>query len=806
MRVQDAADAALGPEGGAAFWKGTDREAFNRSEGLPPEAATHDYEQALRKVQNAGTKTLGDAGSSFNNGVLQGKYAANPIGDRAYIAQSTGPIGTIGTMGQGPAGAGSGFPLGDVGNLSDDLAAATPADIDMPDDFVGKVDTEMPDDFVGKVTLGQPRPIADSDDFGNGPTQTINIPSPPFSSPAGLDPIDPYGPGYVSAQPSGLLTPPLLGQAADAIGRAANAVAGAPAKAAEAADSRKPLPMPDDYLDGDELGVRMAGKSPEEQALFRDKIERAKQDHAAIRQMEELEKNRRAMEDNLKARNEAARVAQYKRVQNDMEAKTIADQNPMDSIPAYRKVAGVISAFLTGLTGSKAGIEVVQSIANEAAQQQQQRLAVLAQKRRGIGEEMEGAEDTYRAAEGARLATYDMAIKGLEAELQKYDPRGSTAVKVMDDIAQIRAGREARQEKQLRQDFEDDLKIAEYDLKKRAQDREDAKLLREEQRKAAANLGAKKPDSMSSSGYFDPTSSKWIPFPDGIKLGIPERKNIRDVGVHYVKYRAGLQQLKALVDEVKQETVKGRVSDGWKSAKEREYNSIATMMAYQQAKMADPTSVVRAEELTAFRKVLPAPSSIFGSEYEAADDVYKALTDAADSNYAAEIRGYGLDPNEVIGSVHGKEREPQGPANSLEIEKSVAPDYVPGHVFDIGPSSDVVKGFDSYVRNFADKRIDGTEEQLRAELGSMVDKNRASLRKAEADLAKAQQGKDKAAAEKAQAVKQRWQTIVTDMEAKLKTLDLDAERKKSAAQKASSSKADAFKARYERRGAKAPVL
>jgi hypothetical protein len=356
----------------------------------------------------------------------------------------------------------------------------------------------------------------------------------------------------------------------------------------------------------------------------------------------------------------------------------------------------------------------------------------------------------------------------------------------MDDIAQIRAKRGELAAANEQQDFKNSLDVAKHGLEESKlvieAGKADAEIAYKNAQTAKLGAGGTGAGKLSSTGYFDPTSSKWIPFPEGIKLGVPERGKIRDVGVHYVKYRAGLQQLKALVDEVKQSTIKGRVSDGWRSTKEHQYNSIATMMAYQQAKMADPTSVVRAEELAAFRKVLPMPSSIFGHEYEAADGVYKALTDAADSNYAAEIRGYGLDPNEVIGSVHGKERDPQGPPNSLELEKSIAPDYVPGHVFDVGPESDVVSGMDSYIRNFADNRVDGTTEQLRSELGALVDKNRSSLKKAESDLAKAQKGKDKDAAAKALEVRNRWRTIVTDHEARLKTLDVDQKRAKDEAQ------------------------
>jgi hypothetical protein len=189
------------------------------------------------------------------------------------------------------------------------------------------------------------------------------------------------------------------------------------------------------------------------------------------------------------------------------------------------------------------------------------------------------------------------------------------------------------------------------------------------------------------------------------------------------------------------------------------------------------------------------PSSIFGSEYGAANGVYKALTDVADSNYATEIRSYGLDPAGVIGEVHGQERDPQGPPTSLSLASSVAPDFVPGHTFSIGPDSDVVSGFDSYIRNFVDNRVDGTNDQLRSELGTLVDKNRASLQKAETALAAAQKGKDKQAAAKALEVRNRWRTIVTDQGERLRTLDVDAERAKSKAMSSEGAAAAALAAR-----------
>lgn len=839
-QMQQTADKTLGPTGGRAFADGIAQEQLNAISGEPvasqarhwdpkygwindSDVASIDRDAVPRAVEDLVTNVAGkEAGRAVRDANLDRQYPridylksneqypkidylksekpllASAPRDRAYIAQATGPTGTIDQIGESvDGGGGSSLPLGDMSTLSRDLAASEPAGIEMPDDYVGTPTigrptriTEMPDDFVGQVDHEMP------DDYvGNGSTRIIEIPSAPFSSPAGLEPVDPYGPGYVSS-PSGLLTPPILGQPDAISGGATAAQSLAEQQAAKTKGpvsgqtAGRPGPMPDEYLDGDELGVRMSGRSPEEQALFRNKVEQAKKDHAAIRQMEEIGKNRRAMEDNLRVRSEAAKVASARRAENDAEAKRIADQNPTDSIPAYRKIAGVLAAFVGGFaankTGRNMGLEVVEQIAQEAAQQQAQRLSVLAKKRQGIGEDMAGADDAYRAAEQARLATYDLAITGLQAELQKYDQRGTTAVSVMNDIAQIRAERGKIAAANEQQDFKNTLDFVKHKLEEDKlaieAGKADAEIAYKNAQTAKLGAGGTGAGKLSSTGYFDPTSSKWIPFPEGIKLGVPERGKIRDVGVHYVKYRAGLQQLKSLVDEVKQSTLKGRVSDGWRSTKEHQYNSIATMMAYQQAKMADPTSVVRAEELAAFRKVLPMPSSIFGHEYEAADGVYKALTDAADSNYAAEIRGYGLDPNEVIGSVHGKERDPQGPPSSLELEKSIAPDYVPGHVFDVGPESDVVSGMDSYIRNFADNRVGGTTDQLRSELGALVDKNRSSLKKAESDLAKAQKGKDKNAAAKALEVRNRWRTIVTDHEARLKTLDVDQKRAKDKAQ------------------------
>ncbi len=291
----------------------------------------------------------------------------------------------------------------------------------------------------------------------------------------------------------GLKTPPPLGEV-DAIsgGYTPEQVDRASGRGTTTAQPGK---TPDEYLSGDELGVDMSKRSPEEQAMFLAKIEQSRDNFAASRALEESNKAAQAAHDNARIRNEAIRKTQERRASLEVEAKKIADTDPATTIPGYKKLFGVLAAFVGGFaankTGRNMGLEVVDSIANDAAQQQAQKLGLVQKQIAGVGEDAAAAEDTYHVSEAVRLATYDTALKTLQSEVQLYDPRGSQAARIMGAMQEIQGRRADAAAKYEQQTFENSMKAGDLAIKARQQGLAETKFLTEEQRKAAAAaLGA----------------------------------------------------------------------------------------------------------------------------------------------------------------------------------------------------------------------------------------------------------------------------------------------------------------------------
>lgn len=308
----------------------------------------------------------------------------------------------------------------------------------------------------------------------------------------------------------GIQTPPLLGEV-DAVSSPAPSTV-AQAVDVTGVDNSQPAPdllkpsddvLPsvrerEDTASAEQLGVDMSKKSPEEQAMFLAKIQATKDNFAASRALEESNKAAEQAHELARVRDEAVKKAQARRVELEGEAKKIADTNPMDTIPGYRKVLGVLASFIGGFAANKSGrnmgLEIVDSIANDAAQQQQVKLGAVNKQLAGVGEDVNAADAAYRAGEAVRIATYDSAIKALQSEVQLYDPKGSTAARVMQTLGEIQARRAAALEKGQQQDFDNQMKAGELAIKTRHQGLEEAKYLSAEQRaamKAAAGTGVK---------------------------------------------------------------------------------------------------------------------------------------------------------------------------------------------------------------------------------------------------------------------------------------------------------------------------
>lgn len=355
----------------------------------------------------------------------------------AHIAQSTGPIGTIGTIGKDmPSGA----------SLPSDPGRAPAGGWAMHDDGL--------------------------------------------KTPSLLD--------VARLQVPGLMTPPIL-DAHSVVGQIGTPWE--PKEPGKQEDSAKPQTSPDYAYDKtadvqeramspEELGQYYSNLSPEEQAQKRGDIEGAKQNFANAQLHEASVAALRQAKENADIYDRSVKDAQRRAAELDAEARGIADSNPMDSISGGQKLAGVLAAIVGGfLPGRNVGLDMVNKIADDAARQQAQRLQLNARQRAAAGEMVGQAGDVLRAQETARLAVYDSAIKKIEADIQNLDPRGSRVVKAMDDANALKAQRaehlakfQAEEQKRLESEhkakLEDDkakLAAAQFDETKR-KNRADEKL------------------------------------------------------------------------------------------------------------------------------------------------------------------------------------------------------------------------------------------------------------------------------------------------------------------------------------------
>lgn len=209
--------------------------------------------------------------------------------------------------------------------------------------------------------------------------------------------------------------------------------------------SAEPPPPPDDYLSEEELAQKYSALPVEQREAFRRKVEGPKQEMLAAGKLEADTQRLRDAEDSARIYQDSVRDAQERAKQLDAEARQIADENPLDSISGGRKIMGVLASivggFMVNKTGRNMGLEAVDQIANEAAQLHAQKLQLNARQQAGIGDQIARAGDVSKASEAVRLAVYDGAIKQLETKVQDFDPRGTNAVRMMDDIVALKQRR-----------------------------------------------------------------------------------------------------------------------------------------------------------------------------------------------------------------------------------------------------------------------------------------------------------------------------------------------------------------------------
>jgi hypothetical protein len=146
---------------------------------------------------------------------------------------------------------------------------------------------------------------------------------------------------------------------------------------------------------------------------------------------------------NLSAMQYARKKATEQTVALDLEAKELAEMEPdagrfWSSRSVPQTIAAAISIFAGGLAapsmgGRNIGLEMItnaidQDVALQRATIGQRRDANTA-RRRSMDDLYARHGDEYRAAEAVRIAGYGSAMRAVQQEAMKYDPRGTTAMR-----------------------------------------------------------------------------------------------------------------------------------------------------------------------------------------------------------------------------------------------------------------------------------------------------------------------------------------------------------------------------------------
>lgn len=324
------------------------------------------------------------------------------------------------------------------------------------------------DDFEARYRAammgGQPVDLGVSTtEYPLGPVAPLQPPPPPPPPPPPERKLATPGAPVTDEVPLGALPPPMPEAAPPELAAPplvpVQAPAPAPALAVDAISgvdqrppddafvSTAPIPTekPEEALTPEELGAKWSALPFEQQEMIRGKVEGAKQNLAASRMLEESTLTRKRAEETARDYEEAVRAANQRSAELDVEAKRIASEDPLDRIPTWRKLAGILGAIVGGfganVTGRNMGLEAVTRIAEEAGQAHAQRLQLNARQQTAIGDQLGRAGDLYKAQETVRIATFDSAIKTLESEVQNFDPRGTTALRVMDQVNAMKAKR-----------------------------------------------------------------------------------------------------------------------------------------------------------------------------------------------------------------------------------------------------------------------------------------------------------------------------------------------------------------------------
>lgn len=145
---------------------------------------------------------------------------------------------------------------------------------------------------------------------------------------------------------------------------------------------------------------------------------------------------------------EAKTADQMKQVNADVQRIANTKIDPGGGLSWWQKGAGILGAIVGGLYQGKtgaarnAGLDAYETVINRGIEAQKadlERQMQGAQMRKSLlGEEYARHGDMFRAQETVRMVAYEQAINRLQFEQQNYTAGGTTALRIANDIAELR--------------------------------------------------------------------------------------------------------------------------------------------------------------------------------------------------------------------------------------------------------------------------------------------------------------------------------------------------------------------------------
>jgi hypothetical protein len=246
-------------------------------------------------------------------------------------------------------------------------------------------------------------------------------------------------------------------------------------------------PMTDDELSQDALNdkyTQMALTDPEVYAKVTAKQDIDRHNREVDEQLRIANEDRDRLLEKNRLEQEAFEQHRKDMAASDAEIKQLAEEDIdgdrwMDSRSTLQTIAAFTAAIVGGLNqhntgGRNMGLEAIEREIDRDVEIQKANLAkrerLAGMKRDSVQQRFQTEMEWTRSLEVRRQALYQVAQRGLQIEMSKYDPRGTTAQRIADSLVNLQAAQQAARAKAEQQNLENRLKFGDLVLKARDAD------------------------------------------------------------------------------------------------------------------------------------------------------------------------------------------------------------------------------------------------------------------------------------------------------------------------------------------------